>query len=152
MNRDRNPKWRGIKSGPFHRIGDTYAHFFNPDHFLGRTAFDKPWLVPEPPANLSKDEDKYTIEVALPGYSKEDIEINLEEDTLSIRAEKIEEQEYKDQYLAREMHFDTVTRHFDLDDDIDREGITAKYEDGLLRIALPHNGSAQSSRKQVAIG
>lgn len=150
MKRDRNPSWRRIKSGPFHRIGDVYGHFFNPDHFLGRSAFDDSWLTP--PANLRKDETTYELEVALPGFRKEDIEVSLEGDTLWVRADKDEGEDYKDQYLAREMHFDTVTRHFHMDDDIDRDGILATYEDGLLRIALPHNGGKESRRKQVAVG
>lgn len=150
MKRDRNPRWRRIKSGPFHRIGDVYGRFFNPDHFMGRSAFDDSWLTP--PANLSKNESTYELEVVLPGFKKEDIEVSLEGDTLWVRADKDEDEAYKDQYLAREMHFDTVTRHFHMDDDIDRDAIKAKYKDGLLRIALPHNGGTESRKKQVAVG
>jgi hypothetical protein len=42
MQRDGNPSWSRLKRGPFHRIGDSYGRFFNPDHFMGRSAFDGP--------------------------------------------------------------------------------------------------------------
>jgi len=151
MNRDRNPRWRSIKSGPFHRIGDTYGHFFNTEHFLGRSAFDKPWLAPEPAANLGKNKVHYFIEVALPGYEKQEIDLALKDDILIVTAEKTED--FKDEYLAREIHFDTIVRHFELDDEVDQENIEAKFENGLLRITLPHNGTEHLTQsKKVVIG
>jgi len=58
MQRDGNPSWSRLKRGPFHRIGDSYGRFFNPDHFMGRSAFDGPWLTPIIPSNFKKIKEK----------------------------------------------------------------------------------------------
>lgn len=146
MRRDRNPSWRRVKSGPFHRIGDSYSHFFNTEHFMGRFPFDDPWLVPTPPANLKKDKDVYEVQVALPGFNSDEIAIEVNGDILHIEAAK--DDEYKDEFLAREIHFDTVTRDFHLADNVSKEGIEASFENGILKVRLPHNGKERTEDKR----
>ena len=146
MKRDRNPNWRRIKSGPFHRIGDTYSHFFNPDHFMGRSAFDGPWLTPKIPSNIKKTEEKYEIEMALPGFKKAEISILIEGELLKVEARK--ENDDKDDFIIKEVHFDRVSRNFQLDADVNREKVLAVFEDGMLKIHLPHNGDSKSREKR----
>lgn len=146
MRRDRNPSWRRVKSGPFHRIGDSYGHFFNPEHFMGRFPFEDPWLVPAPAANLKKDDHVYEIQVALPGFNREEISITVNGDSLHIEAAK--EDEYKDEFLAKEIHFDRVARDFELADDVDKNDIEAVYENGILRVRMPHNGEIDQAEKR----
>lgn len=146
MQRDRNPRWRRIKSSPFHRIGDTYGHFFNPEHFMGRSAFDDPWLTPEIPSNVKRAEGKYEIEMALPGFKKSEISIIIEGELLKVKAQK--DENYKDEFLTKEIHFDSVSRNFQLDADVNRDKIKSVFENGLLRISLPHNGKAKARSKR----
>lgn len=146
MQRDRNPKWRRIKSGPFHRIGDSYRGFFNPEHFMGRSAFDDRWLAPEIPSNVKKNEERYEIEMALPGFRKSEISITVEGDLLKVKGERNED--YKDEFLTREIHFDTVSRNFYLEPDVNRDKIKCKFRRGLLRISLPHNGKSHRGEKK----
>ncbi|KYG82463.1 Hsp20/alpha crystallin family protein [Roseivirga echinicomitans] len=149
MNRDKDPKWNRIKRGPFHRIGDSYSHFFNTEHFMGRSAFDKTWLAPEIPSNLRKEEEAYTIEMALPGFKKEEISIYVEDDLLRVKAER--EDDYKDKYLRKEIHLDSLKRNFQLEENVDRDKIEAAYENGLLRILLPPNGKASHKKKLIKV-
>lgn len=151
MQRDRNPSWRRIKSGPFHRIGDTYSHFFNPDHFLGRSAFDDSWLVPEILSNVKKGTAHYEIEMALPGFRKEDITVNVEGNLLKVSAERHdEEQEYA--FVRKELPFDSLKRNFQLEKDANHDLIEAIYKDGILKISIPHNGKEQAiERKNIMV-
>lgn len=146
MRRDRNPSWRRVKSGPFHRIGDSYGHLFNTEHFLGRFPFDDPWLAPTPAANLKKDEDVYEVQVALPGFSRSEIKIEINGDILHIEA--VKDDDYKDEFLAKEIHFDTQVRDFHLADDVNKESIEASFENGILKVCLPHNGKAEVEEKR----
>lgn len=148
MQRDRNPRWRRVKSGPFHRIGDTYGHFINPEHFMGRSAFDDSWLVPEILSNVKKGEEHYEIEMALPGFQKEDITVTVEGSLLKVSADRHDEdQEYE--FVRKEVPFDVLKRNFQLEKDANREGIKAIYENGILKISIPHNGkkTAEESKR-----
>ncbi len=146
MRRDRNPSWRRVKSGPFHRIGDSYGHFFNPEHFMGRFPFEDPWLVPSPPANLKKDEDVYEVQMALPGFSRNEISIEVNGDILHIEAAK--DDDYKDDFLAKEIHFDTQVRDFHLAENVNKDKIEATFEDGMLRVRLPYNGKTEKDERR----
>ncbi len=146
MQRDRNPRWSKIKRGPFHRIGDAYSHFFNTEHFMGRTPFDDSWLAPKIPSNVKKTQQHYEIEMALPGFKKDEVNIMVDGDLLKVRAEKNPDK--KKDFLTKEVHFDAVNRNFQLDADVNRDKIRAVLEDGLLKIALPHNGSHKPQLKR----
>lgn len=146
MQRDRNPRWRRIKSSPFHRIGDTYGHFFNPEHFMGRSAFDGPWMTPEIPSNVKKTQENYEIEMALPGFKKSEISIIIEDELLKVKAQK--DEHYKDEFLTKEIHFDSVSRNFRLDADLDLEKIKPVFKNGLLKISIPHNGGTKAGQKR----
>lgn len=146
MQRDRNSGWQRIKSGPFHRIGDSYSHFFNPDHFMGQSAFDSQWLTPKIPSNIKKAEGKYEIEMALPGFKKAEISIIIEGDWLRVEARKVDDG--KDDFITKEVHFDRMGRNFHLDEDVDQERITSIFEDGMLKIVLPHNSDSQTKEKR----
>ncbi|NPA65823.1 MAG: Hsp20/alpha crystallin family protein [Epsilonproteobacteria bacterium] len=91
-----------------------------------------------PLANLAKHEnDTYTIEVDLPGVKKEDIEIKVEDDYLTVTALRRYKNEVKeDNYYLCESNFGVISRSFVLGDDIDRDKIQAKFEDGRLYITL----------------
>ncbi len=146
MKRDRNPGWRRVKSGPFHRIGDSYGHFFNAEHFLGRFPFDDPWLAPVPPANLKKGDNVYEVQVALPGFTRDEISIEVRGDILHIEA--VKEDDYKDEFLAREIHFDTQVRDFHLDENVRKDKVEARFENGILKVQLPHNGNGKPVEKR----
>ncbi|OEK01015.1 hypothetical protein BFP97_05595 [Roseivirga sp. 4D4] len=140
MQRDRNPRWRRIKSSPFHRIGDAYGSFFDGEHFLGRNAFDDSWIAPKIPANIKKTSKTYEIEMALPGFVKKEITILVEGDLLKVLAEKDMKGEVND---SENLDYDILGRSFQLEPDIDRDRISSKFKDGLLKIYLPYNGEVK---------
>jgi len=91
-----------------------------------------------PLANLAKhDNDTFTIEVDLPGVRKEDIELKVEDDYLTVTAIRRYKNEVKeDDYYLCESNFGVISRSFVLGDNIDRDKIEAKFEDGRLYLTL----------------
>jgi HSP20 family protein len=91
-----------------------------------------------PLANLAKhNNDTFTIEVDLPGVKKEDIELKVEDDYLTVTAIRRYKNEVKeDDYYLCESNFGVISRSFVLSDNIDREKIQAKLEDGRLYLTM----------------
>lgn len=98
-----------------------------------------------PFANLAKGkDDTYTIEVDLPGVKKEDIDISLNGRNLSISATRQTKNEVKEEdYYLKESFYGKIERSFLLSDDLDREDIDARYEDGRLHISLKKSEGAK---------
>lgn len=87
-----------------------------------------------PPYNVIKhDEDEYTIEIAVAGFSKEEIEVKIEDHTLYIKGE-VETEDAKDEYIHRGIANRKFTRAFALGEYIEISG--AEMKDGLLKISL----------------
>lgn len=87
--------------------------------------------------DISEDDDKYLIEAELPGFKKEDIHIDVENNMLTISAEHKEESEDKKKgYIRKERRYGSFKRSFDLSG-VDASNIDASYNDGILTLALP---------------
>ncbi|RME14773.1 MAG: Hsp20/alpha crystallin family protein, partial [Bacteroidetes bacterium] len=81
-----------------------------------------------PSANIKESEDKFEVELGIPGVKKEDIKIDLENDVLTISSEQKEEKsEEKDNYTRREFNYSAFSRSFTLPDIVDTDKITAEY-------------------------
>jgi len=104
-----------------------------------------------PFANLAKhSNDTFSIEVDLPGVKKEDIEIKVEGNHLSVSATRKYKNETKeDDYYLCESSFGMFSRSFALSDNIDKEKIDAKYENGRLYITLEKSESKKA--KSIAV-
>ncbi len=94
-----------------------------------------------PAVNVKESENAYTMEVAAPGIKKEFCRIHINNDgTLGIAIEnKMEhkEEDKKQHYLRREFSYSNYQQNYTLPDDVDREHISAKVENGVLTIELP---------------
>lgn len=99
-----------------------------------------------PAVNVKEDADKYTMEVAVPGIKKEYVRIDLNKDgdlelaienKLEHHEEEPKKEEHKEHYLRREFSYSNYQQTYSLPDDVNREGIAAKVEDGILTITLP---------------
>lgn len=102
-----------------------------------------------PPVNVTEDDKKYRMEVAIPGYKKEDFKVNLDENVLTISSEKKDEKEEKNEKVTRrEFNYSSFQRSFTLPENVDKQKIDAKYVDGILSFDLPklHNGNATSKK------
>ena len=105
---------------------------------------DEQFAKTKPAANVIQDEDGYHLELAIPGLSKENIELNVEKDVLTISAKKAEkkeetttETEVKKKYTRREFDYSDFKRVFHLNETIDTKRIAANFENGVLSVNLP---------------
>ncbi|MDE3235448.1 MAG: Hsp20/alpha crystallin family protein [Bacteroidota bacterium] len=104
------------------------------------------------PVNIYESNDAYHLELNAPGRNKEDFKINIENGLLTISFEKKEELEQKDlKTLRREFSYLNFKRSFTIDDKINSEGITAKYENGILKLFLPKKEEVKPATKQINI-
>ena len=93
-----------------------------------------------PSVNIVEHDAHFTMQLAAPGLQKSDFNINIENDYLVISAEKKTEKEEtgnEGKFTRREFNYSSFKRSFQLDENINREGIAASYENGVLSITLP---------------
>ena len=97
--------------------------------------------------------DKYLVEADLPGFAKEDIHLDLEGDVLTIRAERHSEYEDKEKqgdYIRCERSYGSYSRSFDVSE-IERDGIKAKLDNGVLKITLPKKQTKPVEKQSLPI-
>lgn len=107
-----------------------------------------------PSSNIIENENGFEIEMSVPGFSKNDIQVNLENKFLKISAEhKAENEKETDKIHRREFNFQSFERSFKLPENIDLEKISAKSNNGILRITLPLNTDASANKaRSIKIG
>lgn len=105
-----------------------------------------------PPVNIVEKPASYQLEVAAPGLEKTDFNINLEANILTISTEKKEvTKDETDKLIRKEFGFKAFKRSFTIDEKIDGENITAKYENGILTIGLPKKEELKVTPKAISI-
>lgn len=109
---------------------------------------DNNWLAERrnataPAVNIIEDEDEYKVEVAAPGMTREDFKVHINEDNeLIISLEKKSEEKEEDKkrkgtYLRREFSYTQFQQSLLLPDNIEREKISARVENGVMTIDIP---------------
>jgi len=107
--------------------------------------FENDWISRQgttaPATNVKESKDAYTVEVAAPGMTKSDFSVNIDADNnLAISMEKKDEHKEENRetrYLRREFSYAKFQQTMILPDDVDKDRITARVEDGVLLIGLP---------------
>ena len=95
--------------------------------------------------------DAFKLECELPGFKKEDIKIDIENDCLTISAErKADTKEGKDNYIKRERIYGSFSRSFDVSG-INVDGIEAAYTDGVLAVTLPKKAAEIPASRRLEI-
>ncbi|HBM80750.1 MAG: Hsp20/alpha crystallin family protein [Clostridiales bacterium] len=128
------PFWRGnrgvFKKGDrFNRFID---NFFNDNYMSPMDFFGNSFNV-----DMKETDNDYIIEADVPGVKKEDIELNYEDNYLTVSAKRNDSTESKtDNYVRQERHFGQFSRSFYVDN-IDENKIDASFKDGVLKITLP---------------
>ena len=109
-----------------------------------------------PAVNIRENDNEYVVELAAPGMTKKDFNIELENDILTITSEKKEEVEDKDEddnFYRKEFSYQSFQRSFRFPQDmVNAEKINANYKEGILRLTLPKLEEKKTKpRKQIAI-
>ena len=102
-----------------------------------------------PEANISEDDNKYQIELAVPGLEKKEIKVEIDKDILKVRHESQEKKENENQrYSRREFLYKGFTRTFIIPESVDDSKLKAKYENGILILELPKKPKAEVEQKR----
>jgi HSP20 family protein len=105
-----------------------------------------------PAANIIDNEKDFNIELAVPGMAKDDFNINLEDDIMTISVERKEEEVKEDKnFTRREFRYDEFSRSFSLPDIVDQEKIKADYQNGVLSVMLPKSEEAKVKGREIKI-
>ncbi len=107
-----------------------------------------------PSTNVVETKGDYQYELATPGFDKQDITVKLENNTLTIKGEKIIEDKKSDKdYLSKEFHFQKFSRTFDVPDNVVLDEIFAKVENGITTLFLPKEklGKKESVKRTIDI-
>jgi HSP20 family protein len=107
-----------------------------------------------PSVNIKESIEDFEVDLAAPGFGKNDFKIELNHDLLTISSEKKVDNETNDgqQFTCREFSYQSFSRSFTLPNTADSEKIGAKYENGILRLIIPKKEEAKPKpARQIAI-
>lgn len=141
-----------VKTNRF-SLPSVFTDFFDTDKFFSQNNLfsEKEWQIPA--VNVTETDKAFKLELAVPGYKKEEIKVHVEQDVLTISAEKQEEKkESHEKYTRREFSYGAFNRSFQLPKGTLHEGISARYENGLMSLVIPKSGTSPGGeRKQISI-
>jgi HSP20 family protein len=104
------------------------------------------------PVNIRETADKYEVHVIAPGMQKEDFNISIEKDMLSISFDhKNETKEAEDKWLKQEFRLQSFKRNFSLNEKVDATGIGATYENGILTVGLPKKEKEEPKSVSISV-
>ncbi|WP_129751764.1 Hsp20/alpha crystallin family protein [Flavobacterium beibuense] len=103
------------------------------------------------PVNIKETENNFLVELMAPGLKKEDFNVELNNDLLTIssevKTEKTEGEEGK--FTRKEFSFSSFKRSFTLPETVNQEAITASYDNGILKLTLPKKEEALPKEKRL---
>jgi len=124
---------------------------------LGKGFWVKPLAYPagaemSMKVDVKEDDKSYTVHADIPGAKKEDIQVDVDGNMVSLRAETRQEKEEKqgEQTLYSERHYGMVSRSFTLPTEVDEKGAKAEYKDGVLNLVLPKKANGGGKRVSVS--
>tara|TARA_Y100000593_G_C4223982_1_gene293412 strand:+ start:73 stop:528 length:456 start_codon:yes stop_codon:yes gene_type:complete len=140
-----------IRQGAFSNVGSAFEDmdrivntFFNPSRYEN-TGLSKVNTIPR--ANVLKMDNGYSIELAVPGFSRDDFDIVVDDGTLTVSLSSEDTQDYKDALTSREYSYSSFSRSWKLPVSSMTKGIGARYEAGILTIDVPVEESGSRTYK-----
>lgn len=102
--------------------------------------------------NIRENGEQYEMQLVAPGLKKEDFQINVDKNTLTISFEQKEETQEKDEkWLRQEFRMKSFKRSFTLNDKIDVQAINATYDNGILRVSLPKKEKEEPKSLSISV-
>jgi HSP20 family protein len=117
-----------------------------PEEALTTTSF-------APPADIYEDEHNITLKLEVPGIDEKDIDVRIDNNTLTVHGErKIEKEEKEENFLRVERQYGSFTRAFTLPSSVDPVQVSANYDKGVLTIKLAKKAEAKPKQIKVNVG
>ena len=137
-----NPTMAYVNREPFSRLFDTFFGDLPNEDVSSRT-----WV---PPVDIQETADAYRLQAELPGLTREDIQITLENNVLRLSGERKFERDVKKENFHRvERTYGTFSRAFALPQQVNAEGVQAGFENGVLTILVPK--AEQAKPRKISI-
>lgn len=140
-------KYRSFRPSIFHNYFDDA---FIREVFYGASNGERHFV---PRTNVKENEQAFQLELAVPGFDKNDFKVEVEKDVLTIAASHRDERnEEKENYSRREFWFGQFTRSFNLPDTVNADAITAEYVNGILNVTIPKKEMVvKNNSKQITV-
>jgi len=105
-----------------------------------------------PPVDVYEDEHNVTLKIEVPGIDEKDIDVRIENNTLTVHGErKFEKEEKEENYRRVERQYGSFTRTFTLPTTVDGEKVEANYDKGVLKIHLPKKAEAKPKQIKISV-
>jgi HSP20 family protein len=106
-----------------------------------------------PAVDVYEDEHNVTLKIEIPGIDEKDVDVRIENNTLTVHGErKFEKEEKEENYRRVERQYGSFTRSFTLPTTVDFEQVQANYDKGVLKIKLPKKAEAKPKQIKVNVG
>lgn len=106
-----------------------------------------------PPVDVYEDEHNVTLKIEVPGIDEKDIDVRIENNTLTVHGErKFEKEEKEENYRRVESRYGSFTRTFTLPTTVDSEKVEANYDKGVLKVRLAKKSEAKPKQIKVNVG
>jgi HSP20 family protein len=106
-----------------------------------------------PPVDIYEDDQKLVLKLEVPGVKQEDLDIQVEGRTLTVRGErKFSNEEKKENFHRVEHRYGTFERSFTLPSTVDAENVKATYDAGVLQLELPKKAEAKPHQIKIGVG
>lgn len=104
----------------------------------------------EPAVDVYEEDHKYVVKAELPGVNKDDIDVSVSGDTLTIKGERKDEREEKEEnYYLSERSYGNFVRSMKLPSTVDADNIEASFDDGVLEVKLPRSNKEEAKKVKV---
>jgi HSP20 family protein len=143
------------KYNPAKELLDLRRGFKDFDSFLDNFIEDRGSLIKTdftPSVNTREGEHAYHVEVDLPGVKKDDIDVDVKDNIVTISGERKSKKEVKEEdYYKVESSYGKFERSFTLPENVDVENIHAESQDGVLEVVIPKLAKAENKSKKIEI-
>src|SRR5690242_6610305 len=145
--------WEPVRQYPImqdrtNRINRLFRELLNseaPEEALTTTSF-------APPVDIYEDEHNITLKIEVPGIDENDIDVSIENNTLTVQGErKIEKEEKEENFRQVERQYGSFTRTFTLPDSVDPGQVSAHYDKGVLKVKLAKKEEAKPKQIKVNV-
>lgn len=130
-------------------VADLFQGFFRPMRSL---TLEGGVPLSDIKIDVSESDAAYTVKAEMPGVNKEDIDVKIDGNVVSIsaKAERSKELKEGEQVIRRERYSGAMSRSFSLASDIDEGASSASYQDGVLSLTLPKKKNTEQKRLQIS--
>ena len=132
---------------PFREFATFFGNFAEPN---GKDKLTTGNFVP--PVDVYEDEQNLTLKLEIPGVEESDLNVSVENETLTVQGERKFEKEVKEQSYHRvERSYGTFTRTFSLPNSIDADKVSAAYKNGVLTLTMPKKEEAKPKTIKIEV-